>query len=228
MSKGHKHSEETKKKIGLANSVALKGNKIMRLSKPFVGEFRISQGFGQNFNNWYKESGQKGHSGLDFACPMRTPILSACAGKVILISEDVNRGIGVAVLSDDIFKWNGKDCKLRVLYWHLTEKSVKVKMGEQVKTGQLLALSGNTGRSTGPHLHLSTAPMSPDDSMKLLADGNGYAGYIDPLPYLDLDTTQIKRIKELQELLNKYGAKLKVDGKYGKLSEKAFNEFIGI
>lgn len=198
----------------------------MKLQKPFAGAQKPSQGFGENKVAYYKADGQKGHSGIDWGMPIGTPIYSSCDGKVILISEDVNRGVGVAVLSDEIFKYNGRDCKLRVLYWHLKDKSLKVKMGDKVKTGQLLALSGNTGRSTGPHLHLSVAPVAPDGSMKLLAEGNGYNGYVDGMLYLDLDTPQMKRVKELQELLNKHGAKLKVDGIWGKLSQKALDNFL--
>lgn len=198
----------------------------MKLQKPFIGEYLMSQKFGENLVAFYKADGNKGHSGVDWAMPIGVPILSACDGQVIFISTDIHRGIGVTVLSDEIFKWNGKDCKLSTLYWHLKDKSVRVKVGDKVKVGQKLGLSGNTGRTTGPHLHFSVAPLSPDGLRKELAPNNGFNACIDPLPYLDLDTPKIKRIKELQELLNKHGAKLKVDGKYGPLSNLALNKFL--
>lgn len=204
----------------------------MKLQNPFNGTYWISQKFGANDfkdkdgKSKYQKDGKKGHGGVDFACPVGTPLFSVCDGKVILISEDLKSGLGVAVLSDEIFKYNGMDCRFRVIYWHLKEKGVKVKLGEQVKTGQLLGLSGNTGITSGPHLHLSLAPMAPDGSMKLLAEGNGYAGYIDPLPYLDLDTPYIKRIKALQGLLNANGAKLEIDGIYGKRTKAALEAYL--
>lgn len=54
---------------------------------------------------------------------------------------------------------------------------------------------------------------------------NGYNGAINPLPFFDLPD-QTKKYKELQELLNKHGANLVVDGKFGKLSRQALEIFL--
>ena len=197
----------------------------MKLQKPYNQDFRISQHFGQNLVPYYKADGNKGHGGLDIAMPTGTPIFSACDGEVIFTSEDVARGVAVSVLSSDIFQHKGKPCRLTVLFAHLKEKSLKVKVGDKVKVGQLLALSNNTGRSTGPHLHIGVCPIAVD-ARRELDLGNGYKGMVDPEIYFDLETAQVKRIRQLQTFLNENGATLTVDGKWGKLSKKALDKFL--
>lgn len=199
----------------------------MKLQKPYEGEFFISQHFGENKVPFYKADGNKGHGGLDIAMPTGTPLYSSCDGEVIYTSEDVARGTAVTILSSEHFEYKGQPCRLSVLYAHLKEKSLKVKVGDKVKVGQLVGLSNNTGRSTGPHLHIGVCPLAVD-ARRELDLGNGYKGMVDPLPYFDLDTPLIKRIKELQILLNKWGAKLEVDGKVGKLTTKALDKFLKI
>lgn len=84
------------------------------------------------------------HQGLDFRVPSGTPIHAANAGKVILARNLYFEGNCVAID-------HGQG--LMTLYLHLSH--FKVKEGDQVKKGQLLGLSGGTGRATAPHLHFA-------------------------------------------------------------------------
>lgn len=90
----------------------------------------------------------KGHTGVDFAASIGTPVYSALSGTVIGVANT-----DLAPRCYSYGKWimvkhsNG----LSTLYAHLSLQSVKV--GDEVDTGQLLGYSGNTGYSTGPHLH---------------------------------------------------------------------------
>ena len=199
----------------------------MKLQQPFKSYFPISQEFGRNFNNWYKEDGLKGHSGVDFACPTGTPIIAPCDGVVVAVSTDIQRGLGASIMSDETFDWK-EPCKFICIHWHF--KSVAVKVGDKVKTGDLLGLSDNTGQSTGSHLHFSVIPVATDGSRRPLEPNNGYNNCINPIPYLELEkkpeTPKTIKIKELQFLLNKWGAKLKIDGIFGKKSTKALTEFL--
>jgi murein DD-endopeptidase MepM/ murein hydrolase activator NlpD len=83
-----------------------------------------------------------GHTGLDFGVVVGTPVAATMDGKVISAGWN-NQGYGNLVIVE-----NGA---YRTYYAHLT--SIPVTVGETVTAGSTLGLSGNTGHSTGPHLH---------------------------------------------------------------------------
>jgi murein DD-endopeptidase MepM/ murein hydrolase activator NlpD len=86
------------------------------------------------------------HRGLDIAANRGTPVLACSTGKVIFTGTRARfRNYGKVVLLDH---GNG----IYTHYAHL--KKILVKQGQKVKRGQKIALVGNTGKSTGPHLHL--------------------------------------------------------------------------
>ncbi len=85
---------------------------------------------------------KKHHNGIDIAGETGTPILAAAGGEVDFVGFD--SGYGNIV---DIKHPNG----LITRYAHLNSSSAKV--GKEVKAGQQIGELGNTGRSTGPHLH---------------------------------------------------------------------------
>jgi murein DD-endopeptidase MepM/ murein hydrolase activator NlpD len=85
----------------------------------------------------------KFHEGLDFACPPGTPIYASGNG-VVELAETGESGYGICM---NINHQNGYATK----YAHLS--SMVARNGQTVKRGQLIAYSGNTGLSTGPHLH---------------------------------------------------------------------------
>ena len=86
---------------------------------------------------------RRGHTGMDLADPMRTPIRAALPGTVI-VSAYNQGGYGYYVMIDH---GNG----LTTLYGHCSQLIVSV--GHTVQAGDVISLSGSTGRSTGPHLH---------------------------------------------------------------------------
>ena len=87
-------------------------------------------------------SGSDFHRGVDIGVNYNTPIVAPAAGKVV--ERTYVYGYGYYLTID-----HGMGFKTR--YAHLN--SFKVSLGEVVEKGQLIALSGNTGASTGPHLH---------------------------------------------------------------------------
>jgi murein DD-endopeptidase MepM/ murein hydrolase activator NlpD len=87
---------------------------------------------------------QSVHQGLDFGVPAGTPVAALNAGTVLLAQMLFFEG-NCVVLD------HGQG--LLTIYMHLSK--IVVKEGEQVKRGQQIALSGGTGRATGPHLHVA-------------------------------------------------------------------------
>ncbi len=110
------------------------------------GPFRQTQGA----NGQYSHFTAKGRYAVDIAMPEGTPIIAARGGMVVKVeNEQSGRGNNpagnfVRVLHDD---------GTMGVYLHLMQGSVMVREGQRVATGERLARSGNTGNSTGPHLH---------------------------------------------------------------------------
>jgi murein DD-endopeptidase MepM/ murein hydrolase activator NlpD len=88
------------------------------------------------------------HTGIDYGCKVGTQVVSIAPGKVLKVFTDKNYGHVVVVRS----KTGGKFYQ----NWYCHLSAPRVKEGVRVKKGQVIALSGNTGNSTGPHLHLET------------------------------------------------------------------------
>ena len=95
----------------------------------------------------YKKLGKmwsKGyHTGVDFAVPQGTDIIAVADGKV------ANANWGKAYGTHIVQKIEGQD--VWVIYAHLSKSLVKI--GDEVKKGRHIGESGNTGNSSGPHLH---------------------------------------------------------------------------
>jgi len=108
---------------------------------PTGSRYRISSPF--NPNRRHPVTGRiSPHNGTDFATPIGTPIYSTGDGKVTLIKNHPYAGKYIVIQHGGIYKTR---------YLHLSK--ILVKKGQIVSRGQRIALSGNTGRVTGPHLH---------------------------------------------------------------------------
>jgi murein DD-endopeptidase MepM/ murein hydrolase activator NlpD len=109
-----------------------------------VANPRMTQAWGVP-NNRYKA---KRHTGIDFGMKIGTQLFAICDGQVVDTSFDNAYGNKVVIE----YVCNG--VKYQDWYCHLT--NAEVAKGATVKAGQAIAKSGNTGNSTGPHLHLET------------------------------------------------------------------------
>jgi len=131
---------------------------------PPGGQFPVSQGF----------QGEKTHTtpdsefAIDIVMPTGTPVHAARAGIVMDVEEDFNRG------GANLEKFGDKANHVRILhddgtmalYAHLDLASVDVRPGAKIKAGQRIARSGNTGFSSGPHLHFA---LQQNVGMKLVS-----------------------------------------------------------
>ena len=100
----------------------------------------LSSGYGMRLDPFtgYKEM----HRGIDIANHRGTPIIATADGRVASIGK--NSGLGKTVVLNHGYGF-------RTRYGHLHE--IKVKRGQTVKRGDIIALMGSTGWATGPHLH---------------------------------------------------------------------------
>jgi murein DD-endopeptidase MepM/ murein hydrolase activator NlpD len=101
---------------------------------------QVNSGYGSRTSPWSANS--EFHSGLDIGARVGTPVKSPAPGTVVFAG--VNAEYGQTLIID-----HGDQTKS--LYGHLSRLSVAV--NEKVKRGEVIALTGNTGRSSGPHLH---------------------------------------------------------------------------
>jgi len=93
--------------------------------------------------------GQRMHNGLDIGCPTGTPIIAANAGIVTISGNQSGYGLVVYLKHQDGFETR---------YAHCSQLLAQV--GQQVSRGQRIAISGNTGGSTGAHLHFEVRSSS--------------------------------------------------------------------
>jgi hypothetical protein len=117
---------------------------------PLGLQFPISQGF----DNDETHSKPPNQYAVDIVMPVGTPILAARAGRIMDMEDDfhgaaqkeryLTRSNHVRILHDD---------GTMAVYAHLQANSLRVRQGTQIARGQWIANSGNTGYSSGPHLH---------------------------------------------------------------------------
>ena len=100
----------------------------------------VNSDFGQRRSPWAPNS--EFHSGIDIGVPIGTPVRAPAPGVVVFAGQHPEYGITVIIE-------HGNDTKS--LYGHLSRLSVAV--DQSVQRGDTIALTGNTGRSSGPHLH---------------------------------------------------------------------------
>ncbi|MEM7535603.1 MAG: M23 family metallopeptidase, partial [Chloroflexota bacterium] len=140
---------------------------------PLRGSFPVILPFGGSpevyANVNYGGVALRGHNGIDFQTPVGTPVQAVQDGNVLEFSTVPNTGFGRYILLQH--EWG------HTLYAHLSQ--VAVHAGQRVSGGQQIGLTGNSGSSSGAHLHfgLRVAPFSLSD---------GWAGYLDPEPCLHI------------------------------------------
>jgi murein DD-endopeptidase MepM/ murein hydrolase activator NlpD len=119
---------------------------------PERGNFPVSQGF----NGGYSHSGEGNRYALDIAMPTGTAVRAARGGLVVSVQDGYGAGgNSVSYRSQTNSIYILHDDGTFGVYAHLRQRSAVVEPGLRVRTGQIIAQSGNTGYSTGPHLHFA-------------------------------------------------------------------------
>jgi murein DD-endopeptidase MepM/ murein hydrolase activator NlpD len=102
------------------------------------------------------------HHGIDIACPIGTPLTAGADGEVV--HKGNNGSGGVTLILKHAGNWH-------TVYYHLRAPS-PLAVGARVKAGDFVAYSGNTGASTGPHLHYE------------LRKSRKWGDTVDPVPFI--------------------------------------------
>ena len=129
---------------------------------------RINSRFG---NRIHPVSGKKAmHRGIDLKMPIGTPVYATADGIVEAAGKEKNSGFGNIIRIQHGFGF-------RTYFAHLSK--VQVQSGQYVQKGQQIGLSGNTGRSTGPHLHYEVRRLW---------------SALDPEPFMDWSLTNFEQL----------------------------------
>jgi murein DD-endopeptidase MepM/ murein hydrolase activator NlpD len=153
---------ETKAKAAAAARAAeakAKAAAAAKVKDAREGKRWVSPIAGASFTSGYGMRWGRMHWGNDFGCPVGTPLLAMSKGTVTFVGNNGNMGRLVKIKY-----WEGTES----FYAHMDSYAVSV--GDSVMPGDVVGRSGNTGRSTGPHLHLEIHP-----------DGGGP---VNPAPWL--------------------------------------------
>jgi len=126
-------------------------NEVLHVGRPVGEKFPISSPFGWR-NNPFKPEEKKFHKGIDFSTPIGTPVYAMVDGVCISAGwedpKDQKKGFGLRVWQESVI--DGRT--IYFWYGHLSE--TKIKPVELIKKGQEIGITGNSGSSTGPHLHV--------------------------------------------------------------------------
>ena len=158
--------------------------------RPAPGMYPVSQGFWGTFST--KFSGGTAHGAIDIACPSGTPILAPDDGVIVFADwawnlpggpndwvprwYQLKPAVGDTRTGGGIMTVLRNDLGSHWIMAHLSSND-EAPVGKRVRKGDVIGKSGNTGSSTGPHLHLGLIPPNPNW-------GNGQYGAIDPAGFL--------------------------------------------
>ncbi|MGZ4134859.1 MAG: murein hydrolase activator EnvC family protein [Tumebacillaceae bacterium] len=124
---------------------------------PMPSSYNVTSGYGPRPGEF--------HKGIDIGAPIGTPIVAVADGTVIMAGPAEGFGHWVVIEHS-----NG----LLSVYGHMFANELKVSAGQHVKQGQVIALSGEDGEATGPHLHFAFAT----------GISGGRLNYVNPMAYL--------------------------------------------
>lgn len=138
------------------------GQQVYANPLPLDWKNKISSRFGERIHPITKERTM--HNGIDIAVAENTPLYSSTDGVVTISKYSESAGNYIVVTMETGYS---------IKYMHLNSRDVSV--GERVTKGMLIGATGNTGRSTGPHLHVEvrTEDNVPIDPTFIISNGVG-------------------------------------------------------
>lgn len=135
----------------------------MRLESPWPDGYSINARSPYGWRKHPITGRRKFHHGVDVALPVGTPLTAPADGVVVKKGRSASAGFTLIIRHAD---------NIHTVYYHL-QKPSHIALNGRVKTGDVIAYSGNTGASTGPHLHWEVRKSAR------------WGNTTDPVPYLE-------------------------------------------
>ena len=142
-------------------------------------EYEITSPYGERTDPITNE--KSFHGGIDYALPLNTEVISNVKGKVYDVNTNPDKstfGIYVEIIDEN-----------NVFHKYAHLNSTDLKKGQEVSIGDILGLSGSTGRSTGPHLHYQVSTNNWSD-IHFSLDDYFLTPVVDPSNYVKTDKTE--------------------------------------
>lgn len=174
----------------------------LRVTQPFGADHELTiNGKTMKASEYYGKYGLSGHEGLD-CVPTGSVKDVLCLDDGVVV-RDIDDALSGKNYGKNVTIWHAAINKA-TQYCHLESNSVK--MGQFLKKGDVLGSMGATGNTSGAHVHLNLFVVD-DNGIRLNRD-NGYAGGIDPWPFLEIDEAPPrdleKELSEAVDLRNQY------------------------
>lgn len=191
------------------------------MRRPLNGIPVVTQGFGESAVD-YAQFGLKGHHGVDYLAGIGTAVYAPESGRIEFSRNGVtDKYTGRFAAGETIVLIGTHE------HWFMHLDKRFVSEGQQVKEGDVIGNSGNTGFTTGPHLHWGVRPLTPNMN-------NGYRGFINPADVLNQEiqggTVQLteEAVKTLyRRLFNREGDPGGVKNYTGKTLDFALGDMLG-
>ncbi len=128
----------------------------------YVLPFEVGKSFEiwRTTEHYARGNGGVGLYAIDFKMPIGTRVTAAREGEVVVARGEFFDGNGEDLKENFVFIRHADGSIAR--YFHLTHDGALVKVGDKIKQGQVIGLSGNTGQSAGPHLHFDVQQCGPN------------------------------------------------------------------
>lgn len=153
--------------------------------------------------------GTGGHNGVDLYAKRFTPIYASQDGIVTELVDEEARGLGLGIVTNNKFYCEESDeyNNFKIRYWH--NYAHKVRLGDEVHIGDLIAWADNTGYSSGDHLHYEIKPVDIDyrkdgtiKNTTNVLQNNGFYGAVDAMKYMIMKpATNLQGVKSFKDRL---------------------------
>lgn len=161
---------------------------IDRADNAYIDQtYRYGSTMGGNFQQ---------HQGVEFNNPDGTRVLAIARGRVVYAGRAEQGALTVAIRHDSTVMGAGGPLRIYSVYYH--NSALRVKLGQQVAAGQVIAEVGNSGRATNDHMHLEVQAVPGDDAARVVDSLERFPPYttnpelwIEPLPGTGLVAGQV-------------------------------------